>query len=293
MVQVFLTGATGWIGRHILPELLTAGHTVTALSRSEESDAKLKAAGAMPLRGNLTDLEALKGGAEGADAVIHTAFVHDFTSPDFDMARNVATDKAAVDALASGLKEGGIFINSAGVGLTPGQLLTEDNAIQSDKRPSHYDQLKARGLVPIVIRLSPSVHGTGDNGFLAILINAARKNGYVGIVEDGSARWPAVHVTDAAKIYVLALERGEEGIYHATSDEGVPTKAFLQAIADRLDLPMKSLSKEEAAQHYGFIGVVMGLDTIVSDQITREKLGYEPTGPGLVEDLQTSEAYFA
>ena len=294
MVKIFLTGATGWIGRHILPELLARGHTVTALSRSEASDAKIKAAGATPLRGSLTDLEALKAGATGADAVIHTAFIHDFTSPDFDMARNVAIDGAAVSALASGLKKGGIFINSAGtLGISHGQLITENDHVESRSRSSHFDELKALGLVPMIIRLSPTVHGTGDQGFVPLLINIAKQKGCVGVIEDGATRWPAVHVTDAAKVFALALDKGEEGFYHATADQGIPTKTFLKIIADRLSLPMKTLTKEEAAEHYGFFAFVMNLDTIVSDKITRDKLGYVPAGPGLLEDLETSETYFA
>ena len=294
MVKVFVTGSPGWIGSQLIPELITAGHTVTVLSRSEATDEKIKSSGATAVRGDLLDLEALKAGATGMDAVIHVPTIFDSKQSGSTGSAFIAVDKAATAAISSGLKKGGIFMKSHGtVSILPNQVLTEDNPIQAPNSPTFYDELKADGFVPIVIRLATLIYGSTEAHTLAAFIELAKSEGFVSFVEDGNQRWSAIHVKDAAKIIVLALERGEEGIYHAATEEGISTRAISEVVAKRLELPLKTLTEKEAEKCSNLIGLFLMYDSPVSDKLTREKLGFVPTGTGVIKYLNTTETDFA
>ncbi|AKG44892.1 3-beta hydroxysteroid dehydrogenase [Streptomyces xiamenensis] len=286
-MRVFVTGASGWIGSAVLPELIGAGHQVLGLARSDASAATVAATGADVLRGDLKDPVVLRAGAAGCDGVIHLAFVHDFT--DFEGA--VRADALAVQALGAALENTGKpLVVTAGTPAVAGRVATERDTAEPGSMAAGREQNAAlalttadRGVRSAVLRLPRSVHGAGDrHGFVARLTATARERGVAGYVGDGSSRWPAVHVRDAAHLYRLALENAPAGsVLHAVGDEGVPTRDIATAIGGALNLPTASVPRED----FGFLGPLLALDQPASAAATRELLGWEPVGPGLIEDI--------
>ena len=287
-MRVFVTGATGFIGSAIVQELLGAGHQVLGLARSDAGAKSLADAGAEVHRGSLEDLDSLKRGAAAVEGVIHTAFIHDFS----DFAANARADKLAIEAMTATLAGSGkrLIVTSGTLGLPPGRAGTEDDSPGSaSPRKSEETGLAAaaQGVRAMVIRLSPSVHGDGDHGFVPILIKFAREKGFATYVGEGKNRWPAVHRLDAATLYRLALEKGTSGArFHGVADEGIPTREIAEVIGRRLNVPAVSKTPEEAAALLGFIGQVLGMDGSASSALTQERLGWRPTQPGLIHDLE-------
>jgi nucleoside-diphosphate-sugar epimerase len=294
-MHVFVTGATGWVGSAVIEELRGAGHTVTGLARSETAGTALASAGIAVRRGSLEDLDSLRAGAAGSDAVIHTAFNHDFSR----FAENGAAEQSAIEALASALAgTNRPLIVTSGIGLiSPGRMATEDtvrdpNAVLPRNPESAADAAAARGVRVSVIRLAPSVHGTGDHGFVPIVIGLAREHGASAFAGDGNNLWPGVHRRDAARLYRLALERGaEHAVYHAVADQGVPFREIAGVIGRRLNLPVVSVSGEGIDAHFGWFAHFAQMDAGASSTKTQQTLGWHPTEPALLEDLD-SAAYF-
>jgi nucleoside-diphosphate-sugar epimerase len=287
-MRVFVTGATGFIGSRIVPELISAGHQVLGLARSDAGAQSLAAAGAQVQRGDLEDLESLRSGAAASDAVIHTAFRHDWTR----FSENCELDKRAIEAIGAVLEGSSRpFIISSGVGVAQGRAATEDDpplpSSPSLPRVSEATAvaLMERGVHASVMRL-PQVHDTVKQGLVTALIAIARAKGVSAYVGEGNNRWPAAHVSDVARLYRLALEQGTaRARYHAVAEEGVPLKEIATAIGRGLNAPVVSISSEQAQQHFGFFGFFAGRDVQTSSAQTRAKLGWNPTGPSLLADL--------
>lgn len=287
-MRVFVTGASGFIGSAIVRELLAAGHQVVGLARSDASAQALTEAGLDVLRGSLEDLNSLKEGAANADGVIHTAFIHDFSQ--YEAA--AVTDKAAIEAMGSVLAGSNrpLIVTAGTAGLNgAGELITEDDPAPAGPRASEVTGLSVAqlGVRASVVRLPPSVHDRGDRGFVPTLINIARNKGVSAYVGDGSNRWPAVHRLDAAHLFRLALERGMAGTrYHGVADEGIPVRQIAEVIGRHLNLPVVSVSPDEAADHFGWMGRFIVINSPSSSAKTREQLGWQPTHPNLIEDLE-------
>jgi len=294
-MRVFVTGATGFVGSAVVQDLIKAGHQVLGLVRSDSSAAALAAAGAEVHRGDLEDLESLRSGAIMADAVVHTAFIHDFSK----FKENCEIDKCAIDALGEALAgTGKQLIVTSGTGLlSPGAIATEDTTpAYGSQVPRVSEQtalaLMSSGVSASVVRLPPSVHGAGDHGFVPILIAIARQKGAAAYIGEGMNHWPAVHRHDAASVYRLALEAGVSGQrYHAIGEEGVPFRTIAEAIGRGLNVPVISVSPEEAAGHFGWFAHFAGIDNRATAIKTRAALGWTPTGSGLIEDIDTA-GYF-
>jgi nucleoside-diphosphate-sugar epimerase len=288
-MRIFLTGATGFIGSAIVPELINAGHQVLGLARSEGGAQSLIAAGAEVHRGDLDDLDSLRRGAELSDGVIHTAFNHDFSK----FAANCEADQRVIEAMGSVLAGSGHpFVITSGTGMarTPGRPSTEEDAPNSPipRVASEVEaaSVAARGVRVSLIRL-PQVHDTVKQGLITYLIAVAREKGVSAYVGDGLNRWPAVHRLDCARLYKLALENGSAGArYNAVAEEGVPLREIAEVIGRGLKLPVVSLSPEEAGEHFGWLAAFVGFDIPASSALTQERLGWHPTGPALIADLE-------
>jgi len=288
-MRVFVTGATGFIGSTVVRELIEAGHQVLGMARSDAGAQWLIAAGAQVHRGDLEDLESLRSGAAQADAVIHTAFIHDFSK----FAANCETDKRAIETLGDALAGSNrtLIVTSGTAGIAPGRLATEDDeAAFNPMMPRVSEQAGlaqvARGVNVSVVRL-PQVHDTVKQGLVTYSIQLAREKGVSAYIGDGLNRWSAAHVLDVAHLYRLALEKQEVGArYHAVAEEGVSMREIAEVIGQGLKVPVVSLSPEEAAAHFGWFAMFAGIDRPASSAQTREKLGWNPTGPGLIADLE-------
>ena len=289
-MNVFVTGATGYIGSAVVRELLNAGHQVTGLARSDESAAALKAAGAAVQRGTLEDLDSLQRGARAADGVIHLAYVHDFSN----IEASGAIDLHAVEAILAALEGSGKpFVNTSGTLMlaTLGRLGMEEDAgpVGMRRVDSEDATLKMAqcGVRSSVVRLAPTVHGEGDRGFIASLVSIARAKGVSAYVGEGSNRWPAVHRLDAARLFRLALESAPAGSrWHGAAEEGVPFREIAAAIARQLKLPTASISAEEAGAHFSWLGGMVALDNPTSSALTRQRLGWQPQQPALIADIE-------
>ncbi|HLG98272.1 MAG TPA: SDR family oxidoreductase [Bryobacteraceae bacterium] len=286
-MHVFVTGATGFIGSAIVKELVGAGHHVLGMARSDAGARSLEAAGAQAHRGDLEDLESLRTAAAASDAVIHTAFRHDWSR----FAESCELDKRAIEAIGAVLLGSSRpFIVSSGVGVAQGRAATEDDPpLPSPSYPRVSEAmaaaLKERGIRVIVMRL-PQVHDTLKQGLVTPLMAVARAKGVSAYIGNGQNRWPAAHVTDVARLYLLALEKGTAGSrYHAVAEEGVALKDIATAIGRGLNVPVLSISQEQAQEHFGFLGFFAGRDALTSSAQTRAKLGWNPTGPSLLTDL--------
>jgi nucleoside-diphosphate-sugar epimerase len=293
-MRVFVTGATGFIGSAIVQELLGAGHQVLGLVRSDAAERSLVAAGAAAHRGALDDLDSLKRGAAAAEGVIHTAYNHDFVNVPREAAAEA--DRRAIEALGATLAGSGHpLIVTSGIGiLAQGRIYTEDDvpdpsAGAAHRMPSERAAiaLAPRGVRASVVRLPPSVHGDGDYAFVPALIRIAREKGVSAYVGEGRNRWPAVHRLDAAHLYRLAVEKGPAGAtFHGVADEGVPTREIAEIIGRRLNVPVVSKSREEAADHFGWLGGFFAIDAPTSSAQTQERMGWRPRQPGLLADLE-------
>ncbi|WP_370900100.1 SDR family oxidoreductase [Chryseobacterium gossypii] len=289
-MKVFVTGASGFIGSAVVKELIGAGHQVTGLARSESSAKAVSDAGAEVLMGDLEDLDVLKQGASRAEGVIHTAFIHDFSQ----YAKANDADKAAIRAMGevlAGTQKP--FIITAGIlGLSKtNRLITEDDLSKDSPRSSEATamELAENGINASVIRLPPSVHDKGDKGFIPFIISQARKNGVSAYVGEGNNHWPAVHRLDAAKLFRLAMEKAERGMrYNATGDQGIQLKRIAELIGEKLELPVRSLSGEDAQKHFEWMSGFIGIDSPASSLKTQEHLNWRPAHIGLLEDMQAN-----
>jgi nucleoside-diphosphate-sugar epimerase len=291
-MRVFVTGATGFIGSAVVRELIDAGHQVLGLARSDAAVKSLVAAGAEVHRGSLEDLESLRSGAATAEGVIHTAFIHDFSN----YGPAAEADRRAIETLGAALAGSDrplIVTSGTLLAQSQGSVATEEDASNPGfPRKSEEAALAARGVRTSVLRLPPSVHGNGDHGFVPTLIGIAREKGVSAYIGDGLNRWPAVHRLDAAHLYRLVLEKRSAGArYHGVADEGVPTREIAELIGRHLNIPVVSKSREEAADHFGWIALFFGIDGPASGAQTQKMLGWRPVQPGLIADLN-AEHYF-
>ncbi|MCW6528974.1 SDR family oxidoreductase [Sphingomonas sp. MMSM20] len=293
-MRIFVTGASGYVGSAAVKDMVAAGHEVIGLARSDASAAAVRALGAEPLRGDLTDLDSLRRGAERADAVAHLAFNHDFST----FAENGRVDAAAIAAMGEALTgTDKPIVTTSGTGMVAqGQLATEDMV-----RPDTADmprvseqatrKLLDKGIRAMVVRL-PQVNGPHNHGFVPILIQIARAKGYAAYVGDGANRWPACHRDDAARVYRLAIEKGRAGRnYHAVAEEGLAMRDLMEVIAQGLGVPLRAIAPDEAADYFGWFAMFAQMDNPSSSAITRAELGWHPTGPTTFEDMR-NEDYF-
>jgi len=288
-MRIFVTGATGFIGMPTVRELIAAGHEVLGLARSDEGAQSLAAIGAEVQRGTLEDLDSPQKGAAASDAVIHLAFIHDWSN----FLASCETDRRAIEAIGSALAGSNKpFLATGGLaGLAPpGQVATEKDVIPSDfpfPRVSEQTTLAliSQGIRASVVRL-PQVHDRAKQGHITPLIETFRQNGTCAYVGDGSNLWPAAHVLDVARLYRLAIEKGATGTaWHAVAEEGVAMRDIVETLGRRLDLPVRSILPDEAPTFFGRFAMFAGFDMRASSELTRQVLGWEPTGPGLIADL--------
>jgi nucleoside-diphosphate-sugar epimerase len=290
-MRIFLTGATGFIGSAVIPELIGAGHTVLGLTRSDAGAEQLKALGVEAHRGSLEDVESLKSGAAKSEGVIHCAFDHDFSN----FMANCEKDKRAIEAMGSvlvGSDRPLVITSGTGMGNSvPGEPASEDYFDANHMNPRKGSELAGlavseMGVNVSVVRL-PQVHDTVKQGLVTYCVQVARAKGVVAYVGDGLNRWPAVHRFAAAKVYQLAFDKhAARSRYHAVAEEGVTARAMAEVIGRGLKMPVVSLSPEEAVGHFGWLGPFMAMDMPASSKLTQERLGWKPTGPGMIEDLE-------
>ena len=289
-MRVFVTGASGFIGTELVKDLITAGHQVRGLTRSDVGEEQLRELGAEVLRGDLTDLDSLRKGATGMDAVVNLAFNHDWSR----FAQSAAEEVKAIEVLGSVLEPGKLLVVTSGIGITsgqPGQPRKEtDPAIESPAIPRKPEQaaeaVAAKGVHVAIVRL-PQVHDTRKQGLVTYVIQMARDKGVSAYVGEGANRWAAGPLKDVAHLYRLAVEKTGPGVttYHAVEEEGVSLKDIAETIGKGLNLPVISIPAEKADEHFGMFGHFVTMDMPASSEWTRKALGWEPNGPGLVEDL--------
>ncbi|PYC71150.1 3-beta hydroxysteroid dehydrogenase [Micromonospora arborensis] len=302
-MRVFVTGASGHLGSAVVPALLSAGHDVVGLARSDTSAAAIEKLGAEARRGDLSDLDVLSAEAAASDGIIHLAFRHDLML-NGDMAGAAEADLDALKALAAGLDGSGKpLVGTSGTAMLAMGGIVGRPGTEHDAFPGGYRidaenfvvDLASRGVRGSVVRLAPTVHSSLDHyGFITLLVAAARQHGYAAYVGEGANRWPAVHTLDAAQLYRLALEKAPPGArLHAAADEGVPFRQIAATIGGNLDIPVRSISADEANDYFGFLGAFAQLDNLTSSAITRELLGWSPTHPGLIADLNDGHYFRA
>ncbi len=304
-MRIFVTGASGWIGSAVVPELLEAGHEVVGLARSDASARRLEAAGALAQPGDVADPDSLAKAAADSDGVIHLAFQHEVAFGG-NFAAAAAADRRAVEAMGAALADSDRpFVLASGiVGLTAGRMATENDGLvpSAELRTNPAGRRAATALFTLslrgigvrssVLRLPPTVHGDGDHGFMATIVGIARQRGVAGYVGEGANRWPAVHRSDAARLARLALESAPAGsVLHAVGDQGVPFRKIAEAIGQHLGVPTASVAPADAVEQFAHLGHFVALDSPATAAITRELLGWEPTGPSLIEDLEQDHYY--
>lgn len=296
--RVFVTGATGFVGTAVVAELVSHGHSVLGLTRGETGAASLKAAGADSVMGTLDNLDLLKKTASEVDDVLHLAFVHDFTK----YAESCATDRAAITALGDGLIAGG---KHGHLVITSGTLMIPNDGDEDSARDTVNPMASARGqseelchsyadkgLKTAVVRLAPTTHGPGSSGFTGMLVKAALDNGFSAYIGDGANRWGACHRDDAAKIYRLALDKDTpKATYHGITENAVPVKDIISRIGKELGVEVKSITPEEAAEHFGWFARLASTDHVVQSEKTRKRLGWTPTMPSVVESVKPTIDY--
>ncbi|MCP1196103.1 SDR family oxidoreductase [Acetobacter senegalensis] len=292
-MRIFVTGATGFIGMPTVRELIAGGHEVLGLARSDEGARSLAAIGAEVQRGSLEDFNSLQKGAAASDAVIHLAFIHDWSN----FLASCETDRRAIEAMGSALVGSNKpFLATGGLaGLAPpGQVATEKDVIPSDFPFPRVSEQTTLALIPQGIRASvvrlPQVHDRAKQGLITPLIETFRQNGTCAYVGDGSNLWPAAHVLDVARLYRLAIEKGATGAaWHAVAEEGVAMRDIVETLGRRLDLPVRPITPDEAAAFFGRLAMFAGFDMRASSALTRQALGWEAVGPGLITDLEQLE----
>jgi nucleoside-diphosphate-sugar epimerase len=289
-MRIFLTGATGFIGSALVPELIQAGHQVTGMTRSEAGAQALREAGAEPHHGTLEDVESLKRGAAKADAVIHLAFDHDFSR----FVENCEKDKRAIAALGSVLTGSDrplLITSGTGVGIGEhGELAREDVFNTTHPNPRIGSEIAGNTLLDAGVNVSvmrlPQVHDTRKQGLISVLVAIAREKGAVAYVGEGRNRWPAGHLSDVVRLYRLAIEKAERGArYHAVGEEGISSRDIAESLGRGLKLPVVSIAPEQAQAHFGWMGMFAGMDMPASSALTQARVGWRPTGPSLISDL--------
>ncbi|HEX3887426.1 MAG TPA: SDR family oxidoreductase [Phenylobacterium sp.] len=290
-MRVFLTGASGFIGTAVIAELKTAGHEVLGLARNDDNATKLRAAGVAVHRGDVTDPQTLVAGVQACDGVIHCAFIHDFSQ----FMENIAIDRRAVETMLAAMEGSGkpFILTSGTLMADPDREATEEDGPSTEGAGASrgatelvVEDYAKRGVRAMIVRL-PQVHDTRKHGLITYAIEVAREKGVSAYIGDGSARWAAAHVSDVARLYRLVLEKGEAGArYHAVGESGVSMRDVAEAIGQRLELPVKSISPEEAPAHFGFLAMFANRDAPTSSRLTQERMGWTPTGPGMIADLE-------
>jgi nucleoside-diphosphate-sugar epimerase len=294
-MRILVTGASGFIGTAVVPELLAAGHQVTGLARSDAAAETITSAGGTVVRGSLDDLDVLRSAAAGAEAVIHLAFKHDLLyAGEYEAAAEA--DRIAIETLGTSLggDDPAMVIATGFAGLSFGRPTTETDVATRDghagPRVAGTEAALAlveHGVRSSIVRLSPTVHGEGDGGFVATYAEIARDQGVVGYVDDGSNQWPAVHRSDAARLFRLAAEKAPAGsVLHAVAEQGVPIRELAETLAERMDLPTRSVPADAAGEHFGWLAGFIAMDMSASSDITRDLLGWTPEGPTLLADVK-------